>query len=368
MSASTRRPAADEARGDPVTHGTRSDEQQILLTGATGYLGVFLLDELLAQTAENVNCLVRAPDEGQARRRVRESLTHYRRWNDGLDDRITVTRGDLSLPFFGLSESEFATLAEATGTIVHNGALVNYLFPLSRMRIVNVEGTLSLLRLAVTPRSPIPFHFMSITGPPMSAYGKSKLEAEETVLNAAAAGLPASVYKICRLAPDSRTGLSNRNDILIRFLDAMLQVGAAPIVEFDEYWFPVDVAARAVVETAKKSCDGKVFSLVPREQTSLEYLLEVGREHGFHIEMVTLPDWLKRVRATKSSEHELTIRALRLDDLARELEDDDESGAEGAADPAYDFDGLPVITLDVPSVTRAALDNFFAHRAPQKVR
>ena len=44
--------------------------REILLTGATGFLGAHLLSELLATTNARVWCLVRARDEGDALRRI----------------------------------------------------------------------------------------------------------------------------------------------------------------------------------------------------------------------------------------------------------------------------------------------------------
>ena len=338
---------------------TRDDHAgQILLTGATGFFGAFLLDELLIKTERTVNCLVRAAGKEQASRRVRENLTHYGRWNDAVADRIAATQGDLSLPYLGLPPAEFEDLAAKTTAIFHNGALVNYLFPLPRMRSVNVDGTLSLIKLATMSSIPKELHYVSMAGQdPISAYGQSKLEAEGMVRQAAANGVPASIFKISRLAPDSRTGLWNKSDILIRLLDIVLQVGVAPCMEFSEDWVAVDVAARAIVRTAMTSRSRQAFSLSPRELTSFRYLLEVARENGFRIEVDSLANWTKRVRATGTPEYELTIRALRFDEATDRF--DEAPGIASMSDETGP-DGFRHSVLDVPGVDRAALDSFFA--------
>ncbi len=335
---------------DPSS-GTGPDGPQVLLTGATGFLGAFLLDELLAKTGLTINCLVRGTDEEQARRRLIANLTHYHRWDEAIAERIAVTRGDLSLPLLGLAEDKFADLAQATGIIIHNGALVNYLFPISRMRAVNVQGTLSLVRLAVASARPTELHYISLAATdPVSAYGRSKLEAEEMVRESGLDGMPVNIYRITRLAPDSRTGLANKNDIVMRLLDIVLDIGAAPDIEFSENWIAVDVAARAIVETAIASRPGHTFSLNPREQTSFGYLLQVGRENGFGIEVEPLARWTRHVRAIASPEYELTIRALGFDDGPF---------VEQTADPEGGGD-LVISVLDVPGVGRSVLDHYFA--------
>src|SRR5690606_4488444 len=54
--------------------------EQILLTGATGYIGGFLLAELMQRSAARITCLVRAATPGEARCRIRENLARYQLW------------------------------------------------------------------------------------------------------------------------------------------------------------------------------------------------------------------------------------------------------------------------------------------------
>src|SRR5205085_442557 len=91
-----------------------AEPTSILLTGATGFLGAFVLDELLRQTRARVICLARAGSDAEAAERVRRNLRGY-----GLDaaarsDRIVPLAGDLARPLLGLSPGRFDTLtAEA---------------------------------------------------------------------------------------------------------------------------------------------------------------------------------------------------------------------------------------------------------------
>jgi hypothetical protein len=48
--------------------------ERVLLTGATGFLGSFLLSELLRHTRTDVYCLVRAPDAEEGKKRLRRAL------------------------------------------------------------------------------------------------------------------------------------------------------------------------------------------------------------------------------------------------------------------------------------------------------
>ena len=108
-------------RTQPRSVMTSKCREAILLTGATGFFGPFLLHELLRQTAAKVYVLVRAPGSKQAMERIETTLrnarmltaTSYRM----LSDRVHPVCGDLSLPQWGLADDEWSKLAHCIGEI-----------------------------------------------------------------------------------------------------------------------------------------------------------------------------------------------------------------------------------------------------------
>ena len=126
---------------------------RVLLTGATGYLGAFLIRELVHGTGAQVHCLVRARDEEHARERIRAMMTEMRIWDDAYSARITPVIGDLAQPRLGLSDQAYAALSETIDVIYHSGALVNFIYPYEHLKGANVEGTAEILRLAATTRT-----------------------------------------------------------------------------------------------------------------------------------------------------------------------------------------------------------------------
>lgn len=62
--------------------------ENIFLTGGTGFLGVFLLYELLEQTNANIYCLVRASTKIDGKQRLQQSLKINRLWKDNYENRI----------------------------------------------------------------------------------------------------------------------------------------------------------------------------------------------------------------------------------------------------------------------------------------
>ena len=97
---------SDPPRADPAPDWQRPRE--ILLTGSTGFLGLYLLRELLTATTARVHCLVRADGAAHARRRIAQAAERY-----GLGalttHRIEPLPGDLAEPNLGLDPGPSAS-------------------------------------------------------------------------------------------------------------------------------------------------------------------------------------------------------------------------------------------------------------------
>jgi L-2-aminoadipate reductase len=100
----------------------------IFLTGATGFLGAFVLRDLLQRQSkvQKVICLVRGSDSQNALDRLRQGATDRECWDEEWvkHKRIEVVIGDLGLDLFGLGEETWARIAGEADVVLHNGALV----------------------------------------------------------------------------------------------------------------------------------------------------------------------------------------------------------------------------------------------------
>jgi len=122
----------------------------IFLTGSTGYIGAHVLANLLSQSSERVNLLLRARDQEDARRRLWRALQihlDFERFSELLESRITFFPGDLTAAQFGLSADEYARLVHSTDSIVHCAASLNRKSEKSCLN-VNLRGTLQVIQLA----------------------------------------------------------------------------------------------------------------------------------------------------------------------------------------------------------------------------
>jgi acyl carrier protein len=120
-------PEISPSEAQALEMGQVSHPKHILLTGATGFLGAFLLKELLQQTEAHIYCLVRAANRSEGLSRLQTTLEKYQLWHPAFNhSRIIPILGDLAQPLLGLAPQEFARLAAQIDTIYHNGADVNF--------------------------------------------------------------------------------------------------------------------------------------------------------------------------------------------------------------------------------------------------
>ena len=121
----------------------------VLLTGATGFVGMEVLHRYLERSERPVVTLVRAGDDAAAQARVDAVLANlYGRGAARHRDRVTVHAADLTAPGLGLDAAVRDRLAARVSTIVHSAASVSFALPLEEARAINLEGTRRMLEFA----------------------------------------------------------------------------------------------------------------------------------------------------------------------------------------------------------------------------
>ena len=121
----------------------------IFLTGSTGYIGAHIAAILLDRHADRLNLLVRAKTEQEANERLWHALQlhlEFPEFRDALETRISVFRGDLTDPRFGLDAAEYSRLVGTTESVIHCAASLNRKSEKSCLN-VNLRGTLEVAQL-----------------------------------------------------------------------------------------------------------------------------------------------------------------------------------------------------------------------------
>jgi len=119
----------------------------ILLTGATGFLGMDALARLLEREDE-VAVLVRAPDEHGAQQRLSNLLARLYERPPAAAGNVRALRGDLLEPGLGLSARDREWLLGSVDRIVHCAASISFDLPLAEAHAINVGGVQRMIELA----------------------------------------------------------------------------------------------------------------------------------------------------------------------------------------------------------------------------
>jgi thioester reductase-like protein len=301
-------------RADGVPVERPAQPERVLLTGATGFLGAFLLDELLRRTGATVHCLVRSADAEAGRRRIEQALTTYVPGHQHPRSRIVPVVGDLSGPRLGLSPEVFDDLATQVDVIYHNAAVVNWIYPYSRLKPANVGGTQEILRLAVRRRVK-PVHVVSslavfpLVGKPggtvigerdgidhggvlYGGYTQSKWVAEKLVTIARSRGLPVAVYRPGLITGHSSTGAWNTDDFMTRLFKSWIELGSAPDLDGALDMTPVDYVSSALVHLSLSERSlGSDFHLINPRPVHLREVVQWIRSAGYPVEQLPYDRW-----------------------------------------------------------------------------
>jgi thioester reductase-like protein len=120
----------------------------VLLTGATGFVGIELLARYLQLTDRDVVVLIRARDDEHARERLEETLLCAFGTARPYLHRVRALAGDITHEGLGLDPDVALDVAASVSEIVHGAASVSFELPLGASLIINVEGTRRMLAFA----------------------------------------------------------------------------------------------------------------------------------------------------------------------------------------------------------------------------
>lgn len=296
------------------------EPQNVLLTGATGFLGAFLLHEILEQTQATVYCLMRADDPKDAATKLQRSLEFYSLWDSKNErhTRIIPVVGDLSKPSFGLSELQFEELAATIDVIYHNASWVNFVYPYSVLKTANVRGTKEILRLASHTQVKA-VHFLSSLGVYAPAaytdgviseqtlpdrttglygYTQTKWVSENLIRAAQTRGIPAAIYRPAWIEGHTQTGVCNHSDFLRSMIKGCLQLGITPDWHMPVDLVPVDFVSQAIVHLSlQNNTFGKAFNLSNPSTISWHQLMDWLCEWGYSLKVLPYEEWISEAIA-----------------------------------------------------------------------
>lgn len=221
-------------------------DQTIILTGSTGSLGSYILDQLISSPRVSKVYVLNRGNDGGLSRQTNASASRSLSIDFSKVEFIGV---DLSKPNFGLEAAKYTELLSSTDRIVHNAWPVNF-----NMTIVSFEpyirGVRHLVDFAGESSKKVALVFVSSIGTAINwassdpvperrlddpsladlGYGLSKL-ASSFILDAAAekSGLAAVSVRVGQIAgPKKGNGVWNPQEFLPSLIASSLYLGVLP--------------------------------------------------------------------------------------------------------------------------------------------
>ncbi|WP_017603281.1 non-ribosomal peptide synthetase [Nocardiopsis alkaliphila] len=296
------------------------DDQVVLLTGASGFLGGFTLAELLAR-GTRVICLLRGgvSRENELRRRL-EALGVS--WNQ-IRSRLEIVEGDVGEPRLGLSSPDHESLVERVGRLVHVAAWVNHIYPYEELARINAYSVPALVAFASTGRrksvtfvstsavleSPSYGGDVEIANGPLHAlpsarngYARSKAVAELHLAYSAQADVPCTIVRCPSVYGDRRRYQVSETDYIWSWTKAMVATGHYPS-EFDTpgnrlfQALPADAVATLLADLGRSADPAgcRYINAIPNTVGHTQDLLAGLREAGHHLESMPDRQWYARV-------------------------------------------------------------------------
>jgi amino acid adenylation domain-containing protein/thioester reductase-like protein len=242
----------------------------ILLTGAGGFFGVYLLKELLKHTEATIYCLIRKGDFSTGAKRLMSNVEHFELQNDIslANRRIIVIASDIGFDRFGIPKEQYNSLAEKVDTIYHCGAQVNTMASYTTLRNSNVQGTLEIIKFATYKKDKC-IHYISTlssayikneegdftedfpTGedPGLTGgYAISKWVSERLLTQLGERGVPSSIYRSGYILGQTNNGVTSLNDALLFLIKGCIQLKYAPDWHENITILPVDFVSEATVK------------------------------------------------------------------------------------------------------------------------
>ena len=283
-----------------------------LLTGATGFLGVHILNYIIENTDATVYCLVRKGSFDSPEERLEGICFYYfnKSYADLVGKRIFCIDGEIDNKTLvdSLADLPFDTLINAAAIVKHfsnddslervNVEGVRYLAEMclrAGRRITHVS-TLSVGGLNVDNAVDINRKFYESDlffgqDTTYNVYVDTKSRGEEALLNLVPSGLKGKIVRVGNLMSRNDDGefqINFNTNGFMRTLRGYTTLGCCPVSLADkEYEFsPIDAVAKAIVMLSDTNPEFTVFHIYNRHRVHLIDIIQMLNDMGMKIDMV----------------------------------------------------------------------------------
>ncbi|WP_241494300.1 non-ribosomal peptide synthetase [Pseudomonas asplenii] len=301
---------------------TWRDCRQVLLTGATGMLGVHILHELLCIYPQlEIVCLVRAQNDQAAQDRLASQYAWYFPQSEidasVFSRRVRCIRGDLRERNLGIGKRTHSALIATCDRVIHAAADVRHVGSERDFFAVNTDGTERVIELCSQLVKPSLCHIstigvagrsldgvarsineyqLEVGQTPTEAYSASKIFAEHLIADFNKSGDYATVFRVGTVSPNSVSGKFQRNidaHFFSRYVRAVMGLGvAADWTERRIQLIPADTMAQAVLLlSGQPLAAGRTFHIQTPNALPYGEFIRILNELGYGIDLVSAQEF-----------------------------------------------------------------------------
>lgn len=310
--------------------------QRILVTGAPGAIGLWVLSHLLERRDCTILCLEEPEGStGNAgpleclQQRMRESHC----WHSDYARHLRMVPGRLGEERFGLGEAEWARLADNIDLVVHSGLKVNLAQSYRNLRRINAAGTKEVIAFCCAGRCK-PLHFISSLSIAdhsareedsiiredddftsnkglSSGYILSRWVMDAMVRRAGNRGLPVAIYRFNTVGGDTVSHHCDTTEIYWRLLRVCCQMGLVPESRRLVDIVPVNVAASVVPSIATRAGSyGRAFHICNPRPEPWGCWTDYLNRLGYNVSLVPSSDWVRHLNREAEGSNDDNLRIL----------------------------------------------------------
>ena len=291
-------------------YNLKTINKDILLTGANGFLGIYLLEDLLKSTSADIYCLIREDNNKTIEEKFFNSITFYKKEHLLKNDRIKLIKGNLSEEKLGINAEIYSLLKNKINLVYHNGANVNHLYNIKMLFDENVKGTFEVIKFSATaiPKKVFYISTFGVNQIPQidiineelfskkTGYEQTKYLSEQILLYTKSKGLTLKIFRLGNITGDINSGVSNyyKNHSLL-ILKSCIQLGIAPKINSLIEMTPVNNISKSIVSISLSKDNGTVYNLNnPNTISWIEYINKINKL-GYKVKLVDIKNWINEI-------------------------------------------------------------------------
>ena len=313
----------------------------VLLIGATGFVGVHILERLIISGTNQIYCLVRRKSMTDPEERLRKIMNFYfgDKYNSLIENKIKIINGDITDDLLGQSNINiYNEIAQNIDCVIHSAAIVKHYGKINEFNDTNVIGTENVIKFCKRFSKKL-FYIstLSVSGNKLencdekvefkenqlyigqdfsNIYVYTKFKAEREILEEIPKGLNACILRIGNVTSRYTDGKFQINISENAFVSRIKSIIALGVIQ-DKYlnhsleFTPVDVLAEAIVKVIEHNCEMTVLHLFDNNFIKINSLLEILNKIGIDIKPISDKEFQNNItNVLKNNEQKNKINGI----------------------------------------------------------